>query len=100
MPKMDLKQNYRYTDGNLYRAGKGVQVPDGFRAWLKGEAPADTATTDAAAGGSLEGVDFASEAAREAAVAGGLTADAFAGYPPSSPNGYTKPDVQALVEMA
>ena len=36
MPRMDLKQNYRFTDGHLYRAGKGVQVPEGFVAWLSG----------------------------------------------------------------
>ena len=36
MPKVDLKQNYRYTDGRLYRAGKDVEVPEGFEAWRTG----------------------------------------------------------------
>lgn len=41
MSKVDLKQNYRYTDGRLYRAGKEVEVPEGFEAWRTGaEKPA------------------------------------------------------------
>jgi hypothetical protein len=50
--------------------------------------------------GSLDGVDFASEAAREAAQDAGLSAGDFKGASPSSPNGYTKPDVQAIVEAS
>jgi hypothetical protein len=96
MPQMDLKQNFRYTDGTLYRAGKNVKVPDGFAEWASGASIVAPAAADS--GGSLDGVDFASEAAREAAQQAGLTADAFKGSTASSPNGYTKPDVQALVE--
>lgn len=38
MPKMDLRQNYR-RGGVLYRAGKGVDVPDHVAQWIRGEGP-------------------------------------------------------------
>lgn len=38
MPKMDLRQNYR-RGGVLYRAGKGVEVPDHIAQWIRGEGP-------------------------------------------------------------
>lgn len=50
MPKVDLKQNYRYTDGRLYRAGKDVEVPEGFEAWRRGE-DASGATAESAQAG-------------------------------------------------
>lgn len=39
MPTMNLKQDYRYTDGRLYRRGEGRTVPDGFEQWLNGPQP-------------------------------------------------------------
>jgi hypothetical protein len=46
----------------------------------------------------VEGVDFASDAAGEAAKAAGLTAADFDGVTASGASGFTKPDVAKIVE--
>ncbi len=51
MPKVDLKQNYRYTNGRLYRAGKEVEVPEGFEAWRTGGTKAATSSAGSGEGG-------------------------------------------------
>jgi hypothetical protein len=45
----------------------------------------------------LSGVDFASDAAAEAAIRAGLTAASFKGVKPSGASGYTKADVQKVI---
>jgi hypothetical protein len=98
MAIVDLKTPVWDEDKRLYRPGKGVHVPDALAermGLMKATAPTATA---GGGGGTLDGVDFASEAAREAAMEAGLLSDAFKGAAPSSANGYTKPDVQALIE--
>lgn len=57
-------------------------------------APADTSGN----GGLLEGVRFASAQARTAAEEGALVAADFEGRKASSTDGFTKPDVMALIE--
>lgn len=104
MPSMDLKQDFRYTDGRLYRKGQGVSVPDGFAAWLGGtseeQAPPAAPQSATPEGGSAEsalsGVDFASDEAAELANAEGLTAADFEGQKGSGANGFTKPDVRRI----
>jgi hypothetical protein len=83
-------------DKTLYRAGTR-EISDAHAkelGLLKSDKPAATGDD----GGTLDGVDFASEAAREAAQEAGLTASDFKGASPSSANGFTKPDVTALAE--
>lgn len=63
---------------------------------LKGEAAKEPEREPE--GGSLDGVDFASEAAREAAQEASLWSGDFKDAKPSSPNGFTKPDVQTIVD--
>lgn len=78
----------------LYRAGTR-EIPDAHAkelGLLKSESEGQSS------GDTLSGVDFASEAAREVAQEAKLTAADFKGASPSSPNGYTKPDVQAIVD--
>lgn len=58
MPKVDLKQNYRYTDGRLYRAGKDVEVPAGFEAWRTG-ADKPAAVSSGGAGDEKEEIPYA-----------------------------------------
>ena len=59
MPRVDLKQNYRYTDGRLYRAGKDVEVPDGFEAWRTGADKPASASGGGAAGEEKNGIPYA-----------------------------------------
>lgn len=92
--KMDLKTPVWDENKKLYRPGKGVSVPAALAAKLRGAGANDSGTGSA----SLDSVDFASEAAREAARAAGLTAADFAEVKPSSAGGYTKPDVQAILD--
>jgi hypothetical protein len=55
-------------------------------------------TTGGAAATGAGGVQYASSAAEEAATGAGLTATDFAGVDPSSENGYTKADVQKVID--
>lgn len=80
------------VEGGRYRVGDQWQNANGKE--VSGPSGASAPET----GDALDGVDFASEAAREAAMEAELSSDAFKGASPSSANGYTKPDVQALIE--
>lgn len=82
------------TTGGRYRVGGKLVDAEGKE--LKAQAVGvkkEEATDD-----SLAGVDFASAAARTAAEEAGLTADDFSGATASSADGFTKPDVMALIE--
>jgi hypothetical protein len=79
---------YAHPDGTLHDAhGEPVEG-------ASGDAAEQSATT---APSGLEGVNFASDEASEAAAAGGLTASDFEGVTASGANGYTSPDVKKLV---
>ena len=99
MVQMDLKTPVWDENKRLYRPGKDVLVPASLAAKIRGAGANDSANGSAGTGSaSLDSVDFASEPAREAARAAGLTAADFAEVKPSSAGGYTKPDVQALID--
>jgi hypothetical protein len=97
MAKVDLKTPVWDENGKLYRPGKGVEVPDSLAKKL-GASKDGTSTDTGTGSASLSSVDFASEAAREAAQEAGLTAGDFEDATPSSANGFTKPDVQAIID--
>lgn len=96
MAEYTIKTPMWTADKTLYRPGRR-QVSDAHARELNlVSVQAETQPNTTA--GTLDGIDFASDAAREAATEAGLTAEAFKGASPSSQNGYTKPDVQALID--
>lgn len=95
MAEYEIKSPMWTKDKTLYRPGKRDVSPEHAKE-LGLDKSADTET--AGGGGSLDGVQFASSAARTAAEEAGMVAADFAGRKGSSPDGFTKPDVVALIE--
>lgn len=81
------------TAGGRYRVNGVLVDAEG-----KPVKDSDEQRVGAESGDALSGVDFASDAARDAAQSAGLTAADFKGASASGANGYTKPDVQAIVD--
>jgi hypothetical protein len=73
---------------------KGALLSQQELATKLGTGPVQNKAAATAAGG----VQYASSAAEEAATGAGLTATDFAGVEPSSENGYTKADVQKVID--
>jgi hypothetical protein len=65
--------------------------------WSGGGTSAKTIEPASITASTIEGVTFASEAARDAAVSAGLTAADFTGAQATGKEGFTKPDVTAIV---
>lgn len=86
------------TPGGRFRVGGKLVNAEGEP--LKGAA-AEVDTQEESTNGTsdlLDGVQFASAAAHTAAEEAGMTAADFAGKKGSSADGFTKPDVMALIE--
>jgi cytoskeletal protein RodZ len=114
MPKIDLQFNVRHTDGNLYRAGKDVEVPqelaDNFKAPHQEKGATQPAKTDAPVADAGVGnvglrtmtdgskIKFTSDESGEHAFNNGLVGSDFDGQTPSSPNGFTKKDVIRILD--
>lgn len=99
--RVSLRRSFAYSRGpyagQSYGPGE-VDVPIGFAKLAGLEAVDATAQGENGDGGELEGVSFASSAARDAAIEAGLTADSFARRRKSSDNGFTKADVERIAE--
>lgn len=72
------------------RLAEPVSVRGARRTTAEGDVPEDTDTDE------LEGVEFASPAARQAAIAAKLTADSFKRKRRSNEAGFTKADVERI----
>lgn len=79
--------------GGRYKVGDEWQNANGEKI----DGPSG-ATSEGDSADLLDGVQFASAAARTAAEEAGMTAADFAGKKGSSTDGFTKPDVMALIE--
>lgn len=99
MPEYVIKSPMWTKDKTLYRPGRrNVSEAHAKELGLDKSAETDAVTDGGESGGSLEGVQFASAAARTAAEEAGLTAADFEGQKGSGADGFTKPDVTALIE--
>lgn len=103
--RIKMRRSIFGTGGALWSRGSTYDAPTGIAlelirrgAAVRAEPAAAPVAKPEPAPNPLEGVNFASDQAAELAMANGLAAPAFEGIKPTSKSGYTKPDVQRILD--
>lgn len=85
-------------EGGVYNVGSTKEPRYADASGKETDAPSQKERAEADVGGTLDGVEFASDEARAAAEEAGFTAADFRDAKASGAGGFTKPDVRALID--